>query len=540
LILPDASNLNGADLSAIKAWLEKGGLLVRFAGPRLANDSDDLLPVRLRPGARAMGGSLTWEKPQGLDSFPPESPYAGLTPPAEIEVRSQVLAEPASERDARIWARLKDGASLVSAAPNGRGLIVLFHVSGGPEWSNLPLSGLYVEMLKRTLAFAGRPQTAADSQGTSGPYLAERLMDGFGALRAPDLDAQSIPAEAFAKAKASPMTPPGIYARTGTPTAAINATTPDEALTPLRLPPGIAQLGLESSHAQPVGGWLLALALLILAADLLIALALAGRLPRLPAWAPRAALIAIVALVIAPNVAIAQQLDEIDLRLAYIRTGDSRADRIAQSGLEALAAALRDRTAVEPGASIGIDPERDDLSVYPLIYWLAPETPQRLSDEAIANLDRYMRLGGMLFLDTRDADRSRTRAVGAPGPAAVMLQGIDAPPLELVGGDHVLTRAFYLLRTFPGRFPNAKLYGETATAAASRDGVASLFVGDGDWASAWANAPRTMSRQDELALRFGVNLVMVALTGNYKADQVHVPALLKRLGQETPERRRQP
>lgn len=38
-------------------------------------------------------------------------------------------------------------------------------------------------------------------------------------------------------------------------------------------------------------------------------------------------------------------------------------------------------------------------------------------------------------------------------------------------------------------------------------------------------------RQREMALRAGVNLVMYALTGNYKADQVHVPALLERLGQ---------
>ncbi len=38
------------------------------------------------------------------------------------------------------------------------------------------------------------------------------------------------------------------------------------------------------------------------------------------------------------------------------------------------------------------------------------------------------------------------------------------------------------------------------------------------------------ARQRELSLRFGVNLVMVALTGNYKADQVHIPALLERLG----------
>jgi hypothetical protein len=81
-----------------------------------------------------------------------------------------------------------------------------------------------------------------------------------------------------------------------------------------------------------------------------------------------------------------------------------------------------------------------------------------------------------------------------------------------------------------------RLWAETASAASARDGVASLFVGDGDWASAWAaeggaGLPRG-AEQRELALRFGVNLVMVALTGNYKTDQVHLPALLQRLGRE--------
>jgi len=38
-------------------------------------------------------------------------------------------------------------------------------------------------------------------------------------------------------------------------------------------------------------------------------------------------------------------------------------------------------------------------------------------------------------------------------------------------------------------------------------------------------------RQREMAYRFGVNVVMYVLTGNYKSDQVHVPAILERLGQ---------
>ena len=38
-------------------------------------------------------------------------------------------------------------------------------------------------------------------------------------------------------------------------------------------------------------------------------------------------------------------------------------------------------------------------------------------------------------------------------------------------------------------------------------------------------------RQREMAYRFGVNVVMYALIGNYKSDQVHLRFILERLGQ---------
>lgn len=539
LILPDASRLAAQDRDTLDSWLRKGGLLVRFAGPRLANDADELLPVRLRPGSRSLGGALAWEKPQGLQPFAQESPFFGLTLPGDVAVRRQVLAEPASEREAQVWARLADGASLVTAAPRGKGFIVLFHVSAGPEWSDLALSGLYVEMLRRTLAFAGRAERGAQAGDASGPYTPERLMDGFGALRPPNVDAQSIPAAQMPTASPSPATPPGIYARAGGGAAAIDAARADETLAPLALPSGVAVAGLDSSRTRRLGGPLLGFALGVLALDLLIALMLAGRLPT-PRWPRRATatgvLAALVLLGAGAHDAHAQTRNDAagEMRLAYIVTGDARADRTARAGLEALAQELRNRTAVEPEATVGVDPARDELSPYPIIYWLAPDQPTRLSDAAVARLDRYMRLGGMLFVDTRDANRGRG-AGGAPGPAAIMLQGLDAPPLELVGGDHVLTRAFYLMRSFPGRFPNTRIFAETPASAAARDGVAALLVGDGDWASAWAGG--VDERQHELSLRFGINLVMVALTGNYKADQVHVPALLERMGEPTERRR---
>jgi hypothetical protein len=71
------------------------------------------------------------------------------------------------------------------------------------------------------------------------------------------------------------------------------------------------------------------------------------------------------------------------------------------------------------------------------------------------------------------------------------------------------------------------------------DGVSPVIIGSNDWAAAWAvdSSGRFLNEvvpggesQREMAFRFGINLVMYALTGNYKTDQVHAPALLERMG----------
>jgi hypothetical protein len=200
-----------------------------------------------------------------------------------------------------------------------------------------------------------------------------------------------------------------------------------------------------------------------------------------------------------------------------------------------------------------VDLETDELAFFPFLYWPVTEGQPLPSSEAYSKLNAYLRTGGMILFDTRDADLTQT---GASSGAARRLQQLalplDIPPLEPIPADHVLTRAFYLLQDFPGRHPRGQIWVEAAPPDAEQvdglpfrnlnDGVTPVVIGGNDWAAAWAvderNSPlypvgRGFSgeRQRELARRFGVNLLMHVLTGNYKSDQVHVPALLDRLGQ---------
>ena len=146
IALPDLGPLPPEQATALERWVEAGGLLLRFAGPRLAESDDGLLPVELRRGGRIMGGALTWSDPAELAPFAHDSPFAGLLLPEDVAVSRQVLAEPALDLPEKTWAQLTDGTPLVTAEPRGQGWLALVHTTANTEWSDLPLSGLFVEM----------------------------------------------------------------------------------------------------------------------------------------------------------------------------------------------------------------------------------------------------------------------------------------------------------------------------------------------------------------------------------------------------------
>jgi hypothetical protein len=173
----------------------------------------------------------------------------------------------------------------------------------------------------------------------------------------------------------------------------------------------------------------------------------------------------------------------------------------------------------------------------------------------LARIDAYMKQGGTVLFDTRDALSAPAGQGGetrGPGMLALrqILASLDIPELEPVPRDHVLTKTFFLLKDFPGRYTSGELWvealpaenpdEETQRPARAGDGVSSIIITSNDFAGAWAMRPDNQPmlplvpgepRQREFAFRAGVNIVMYTLTGNYKADQVHVPALLERLGQ---------
>ncbi len=563
LILADVGQVGGPAHEQLERFIDEGGMLLRFAGSRLAGASDDLEPVILRRGGRTFGGSLSWDKPKQLAPFDRSSPFFGLVPPADVTVGRQVLAEPGAGLAGKTWAQLADGTPLVTAEKRQKGLIVLFHVTADTTWSNLPLSGLFVDMLRRIVALSGESVNAAgngrEQANPEAPALGPtRILDGFGELGSPSASVKPIPAN-FSGAGSADH-PPGFY---GPPDAlvAVNTLDPGTKLVPANwagLP-----LGLQALRAaQPIDlrAALIVLAFLGFLADAVASLMFGGAI----AWPRRRAVAAAALLLLAggllsaavPPQAFAdpavskRDLDSaLTTRLAYVETGDATVDEVSHIGLKSLSRALGNRTSLDPGEPVAVDPGRDELAFYPMLYWPVVASAPQPPPAAVARIAAFMKNGGTVIFDTRDALTARPG--GPPTAEAQWLQqllaGVDVPELEPVPRDHVITKTFYLLDAFVGRYANGETWVEALPPpppeqlnrpARSGDSVSPIVITSNDLAAGWAADPDGEplyplvpggNRQRELAIRGGINLVIYTLTGNYKADQVHVRDLLERL-----------
>ncbi|MGB3456639.1 MAG: DUF4159 domain-containing protein [Litorimonas sp.] len=540
LVMPDSMS---SEAPEIVEYVETGGVLVRFAGPQLADGTDALSPVPLRRGGRSIGGALAWETPQQLAPFDTDSPFAGLPIPEDVTVSRQVMARPGAETDARTWARLEDGSPVVTSAPFGEGRIVLFHVTAGPQWSNLAISGLYVDMLKRTLPLAKSRQITTTDSG--GAWTLDRVLGPFGELRPPPLQAVNIPDERW-DAQVADL-PPGYY-RSGTRQRAVQAVSDPSALQRVDTD-GLRVERLDGREPRSLAGMLLGFALAMLALDVLLSVILTGRTARLR---PALAGLIVIGLAVVPISADAQtpEADRVrdaalGLHLAYVETGDGRLDELSRVALETLRQELTRRTTIEPIGVHAVSPDSDGLELYPFLYWPVRLDTPALTEPERLGLNAYIASGGTLVIDTADEAERGLRAGGSHPGLARVSEGLAIGRLEAVPDDHVLTKSFYLTLVFPGRWANGPVFVEAGGASqAGRDGVSAVIVGSNDWASAWAVDESTgaladlendMPRQREFAMRFGINVAMYTLSGNYKADQVHAAELIRRLGTAAPQ-----
>ena len=442
IVLADIGKLVAGTQEELETWLKSGGVLIRFAGPRLEQGGDELLPVALRRGGRSLGGSLSWSTPQPLAPFEEKSPFRGLTVPEDVKINRQVLADPTVASESEVWATLADGTPLVTASKQGQGFIVLFHVTANSDWSNLPLSGLFVEMLRRVVALGPSQVTidtgkqdasveASPSASTTPAASTSTLpplqtLDGFGQLGSPPLRAAPIAPDKLDTLVPGPDHPPGYYGPSGA-ARAFNLITAKTVLKPLGDVEGSSAIGgYTMKKPMALEPWLYLAAIGLFVIDILAMLVLSGgvRLRR-RATATGAILLAlalsadsqpsrrgsgaaVTALPTAPEAGATTSPTSpadfalkasLQTHLAYVITGDPEIDRTSEEGLSGLSKVLRARTALEPADPMGVDIDKDELAFFPILYWPVREDVQPLSDATLAK-------GGCLH-EARRPDRVR-------------------------------------------------------------------------------------------------------------------------------------
>jgi len=603
LIMGDIAAIPAAAQGRLRRFVEEGGTLLRFAGPALANadksggsPAESLLPVPLRRGERSFGGALSWEKPQKPAAFSRNSPFYGLAVPQDVLVYRQILAEPAAGLPDTSWVTLADGTPLVSGLALGKGRLVFVHTGLENTWSNLALSGFFVDMLHRLAAGSGGgdPAPLRPAPGGLAPY---RLISAEGLLEAAPDTARALTVAAGRAPEPDFYHPPGFYgARPNF--YALNLLNNESRFTALQPPPLPAVR--VAAYAAPETNWqnrLFIAAACLFIVDTLLSLLKSGSLKppprsgrfrqifagfsarlrrqagrlaaprqgRVTAWKRRIiALIGLAAglalgaafmLAPAPAAAAPERGEHNAVlagktRLAYVITGKAEIDAVSKAGLQNLSRFIERRTTIEPGEVAGLDPARDELAFYPLIYWPIDAQAPMPPPQAIDNMDAYMRHGGTIVFDTRDALQTGLQLDGAganTGRLRAILAGLNVPPLIPAPPEHVIARSFYIMPDFPGRYRTSPLWIAAGSDAAANggnppiragDGVSAILITANDFAAAWADDgaggflfPLVPDGEDQRlwAFRGGLNIVMYILTGNYKADQMHMPELLRRL-----------
>ncbi|WP_375616058.1 DUF4159 domain-containing protein [Bartonella sp. AP58NXGY] len=565
LIMGDIVNMPENAEKKLSDFVNKGGTLIRFAGENLSSVEhyDSLLPIPLRPGQRSLGSIMSWTKPQKLAPFAKNSFFFDLPFPEDVTVSRQILAEPTPDLFEKTWLSLSDGTPLVTAEKRGKGTLILIHIAPDPTWSNLPLSGFFAQMLQKLITLSTYENTNPTHREkrtvVQSPW---RTIAADGQLQVPPSDVIPLVFDAQNPPRPSYHTPPGLYGVKNDFYALNLLTHSSRLVKQSSLPPSLNKSPLSyDTKEKNLTGPLLGLAILLFAFDNFLILWMGGifsfnkrhNMFFLP-------LIILIALFAYAPILHAQTTenhhDSVQAagatHLAYVITNNREIDTTSKSGLEALSQFIAERTMLSPGSVTALDLDKDELSFYPLIYWPIDIESPIPTPKSLEKINNFMKHGGTILFDTRDQIKSNLNLEGDATPETqrlrTILKGLNIPSIEPASTDHVVARSFYIMPDFPGLYRGSPLWVESSStnkknknSLASGDNVSSLLITANNFAGAWALDEKGTWKyplvpndpmQRLWAFRAGLNIVLYVLTGNYKADQVHVPALLERFKRE--------
>ncbi len=536
LIFPDKGEINTKLSKNLEKWLSSGGLLIRFSGPKLAKKSSKFLTTDNKNiKIRFMGGTLSQKNTIGIEDFPNNSIFRDLIIPKDIIIKKQLLLDFKNETSSNILASLKDGTPLVSSKDYGKGKILLFHFTANNDWSNIPMTSLFVDMLARATLL-----NQIDEINSFKEVNIKYQINGFGELEKTDKIIKSRDSFALRSSFPNKRNIPGIYENEELSIAFNLAGKVDTKFFEDKDFYNRKTSDEFSKSVYDLSNILLFLFLIISALDILVSSLLKNNINLFKIMKNKMSIINLFILFILLskfNYLEANNLAN-GTYLAYVKNKDQKINEISYRGLLSLSKALDRRTSISPKGVEEINLSEDDIYYFPIIYWPTGKELTKLVPKIKIKIKNYLNNGGIIlfdasafFKDISLGKKNKYREI------TKYFEQISLNELTPISNNHTLSRSFYLLNNYPGRWDRGTLLVDS-NSINTNDGVSSIILGFNDWASAWAfddnNFPLFPvvpggERQRELAFRVGINVIMYALTGNYKNDQIHSKSILNRL-----------
>ena len=535
IIVPDKGNIPEKDHLILSNWLNNGGTLIRFSSTKLAKSNANFLPSsNLFMSVRNVGRTLSLAEMLKINPFKKTSIFHGLPVPKDIVFKKQLIVDN-DNSNLQIVASLSDKTPLVSLGKRNRGKVFLFHVTANNDWSNLPISSLFAGMLQRIILLSEKNITESITN-----LSLTKEINSFGDLKNTIRNYTVKDSAVLKKVAPSKKFPPGIYEN-------------KELTVALNLSNKISDKHFKNSFDKryrilsnfteqiiDLRPFLIKIILLMFITDMIISMILQNHFKFISFFYKKKSIMSIfffLILFVNSDSVYSENLLN-DTYLAYIKTNDEKLNAISYSGLNTIKNLLETRTSVSPKAVIEIDIIKDPIYSIPFLYWPLSKDLIEINIKTETKIKNYLANGGMILFDVIGFSRENFSLENSKFKKIEnFLSSIEANNLTPITKDHTLTKSFYLLKKFPGRWDNKNLLIESSNLEVN-DGVSSVILGFNDWASAWAldnnNNPIFPvvpggERQREISYRFGINITMYALTGNYKSDQIHFKSILNRL-----------
>lgn len=178
----------------------------------------------------------------------------------------------------------------------------------------------------------------------------------------------------------------------------------------------------------------------------------------------------------------------------------------------ALIDALAKYTMIETSpAGVVVELGGEEIFEHPFV-WMTGHFPVRLTDRERAHLRRYVDRGGFIVIDDHDHD---VEGVFHRTATEEILRAFG--PLEAVPNDHEIYRNFFTFEDGPPATSH-ELNGwgdqlvHEELFAIFRNGRIGLLYSNKDYSSEWDMRPETKRFVSVDPTRFGVNLILYALT----------------------------